>query len=354
MGECFIGNVRFPEERPSPGTIIFDANFESVGGEFKGRKGLYKFPIFKGHPLNLNNCTGEETAEMKYIKGNLGRVDMINECEYDLFVRPDTCNPRHRVWFYFAVENALPNQRVVFNVVNFSKLRTLFDTASAAPVARCCTQMTWSRIPAKHLYYYRSAVHADRFVLSFAFIFDSAQRYEFAYCIPYTYTDLQNLLTEIDSRGLRFFSRDILTLSVQRRKVDLVTITEASLYTRQKVVFITARVHPGETPSSFVIKGIIEYLISDDERAKRLRSEYVFKLVPMLNPDGVYLGNYRCSLMGSDLNRHWQAPSQWAQPTIYATKNLLLRYNANPVSDILIIFIYRYLITNQLNLNPII
>lgn len=71
-----------------------------------------------------------------------------------------------------------------------------------------------SRIPAKHLYYYRSAVHADRFVLSFAFIFDSAQRYEFAYCIPYTYTDLQNLLTEIDSRGLRFFSRDILTLSV--------------------------------------------------------------------------------------------------------------------------------------------
>lgn len=71
---------------------------------------MYKFSIFKGHPLNLNNCTGEETAEMKYIKGNLGRVDMINECEYDLFVRPDTCNPRHRVWFYFAVENALPNQ----------------------------------------------------------------------------------------------------------------------------------------------------------------------------------------------------------------------------------------------------
>ncbi|VDM38552.1 unnamed protein product [Toxocara canis] len=296
MSDCMIGNVKFPAEKPTPGTIIFDANFES---------------------------------------GNLGRVDMLSECEYDLFVRPDTCNPRHRVWFYFAVENALPNQKVVFNVVNLSKLRTLFDTASAAPVVRRCSQQTWMRIPVKHLYYYRSAAHADRFVLSIAFIFDSAQRYEFAYCIPYTYTDLQNLLAEIDSRNLRFFSRDVLALSVQRRKVDIITITETPLYSRQKIVFITARVHPGETPSSFVIKGIIDFLVSDDERAKRLRSEYVFKLVPMLNPDGVYLGNYRCSLIGCDLNRHWLAPSSWAQPTLYATKNLLLRYNANPQIDLI-------------------
>ena len=28
--------------------------------------------------------------------GNIGRVDFITENEYDLFVRPDTCNPRVR------------------------------------------------------------------------------------------------------------------------------------------------------------------------------------------------------------------------------------------------------------------
>lgn len=37
--------------------------------------------------------------------GNLGRVDLISEYEYDLFIRPDTCNPRFRLWFNFIVDN---------------------------------------------------------------------------------------------------------------------------------------------------------------------------------------------------------------------------------------------------------
>lgn len=36
---------------------------------------------------------------------------------------------------------------------------------------------------------------------------------------------------------------------------------------------------------------------------------YVFKVVPMLNPDGVVLGNHRCGVAGLDLNRQWIDPS---------------------------------------------
>ena len=36
---------------------------------------------------------------------NLGRVDFITNQEYDLFIRPDTANPRARLWFHFTVEN---------------------------------------------------------------------------------------------------------------------------------------------------------------------------------------------------------------------------------------------------------
>ena len=52
----------------------------------------------------------------------------------------------------------------------------------------------------------------------------------------------------------------------------------------------------------------------------------------MLNPDGVYLGNYRSSLMGFDLNRHWADPSPWAHPTLTATKKLVMQYDQDPVS----------------------
>ncbi len=40
----------------------------------------------------------------------------------------------------------------------------------------------------------------------------------------------------------------------------------------------------------------------------------------MLNPDGVIYGNYRCSLLGVDLNRRWINPSKILHPTIYYTK----------------------------------
>ena len=45
----------------------------------------------------------------------------------------------------------------------------------------------------------------------------------------------------------------------------------------------------------------------------------------MLNPDGVIVGNYRCSLAAADLNRRWAKPSARLHPTIHALKRLLLR-----------------------------
>ena len=43
----------------------------------------------------------------------------------------------------------------------------------------------------------------------------------------------------------------------------------------------------------------------------------------MLNPDGVYMGNYRCNSVGYDLNRHWGDPSSASHPEVHATRPLM-------------------------------
>eukprot|EP00826_Nyctotherus_ovalis_P046608 TRINITY_DN5288_c0_g1_i1.p1 TRINITY_DN5288_c0_g1~~TRINITY_DN5288_c0_g1_i1.p1 ORF type:complete len:427 (+),score=102.20 TRINITY_DN5288_c0_g1_i1:1494-2774(+) len=72
---------------------------------------------------------------------------------------------------------------------------------------------------------------------------------------------------------------------------------------------------------SFKMEGIIEYLTSS--QAQRLRNLYVFKVVPMLNPEGVLCGNFRCSITGVDLNRRWDAPDEFLHPQIFYLKNFM-------------------------------
>jgi cytosolic carboxypeptidase protein 2/3 len=87
---------------------------------------------------------------------------------------------------------------------------------------------------------------------------------------------------------------------------------------------ITARVHPGETVGSWMMRGLLYFLTDPkNEEAALLRENFTFKVVPMLNPDGVINGNYRCSLAGCDLNRRWKSPSETVHPTIFHTKQLV-------------------------------
>lgn len=52
---------------------------------------------------------------------------------------------------------------------------------------------------------------------------------------------------------------------------------------------------------------------------------FIFKVVPMLNPDGVIVGNYRCSLAGRDLNRNYRSKLREAYPSVWHTKNMVRR-----------------------------
>lgn len=129
-----------------------------------------------------------------------------------------------------------------------------------------------------------------------------------AHCYPYTYTDLHQYLSKVcinESRDR--IRKTVLCKSLAGNDVDVLIITnfnsEPIELSLRKSVILTSRVHPGESNSSWIMQGAIDFLVSDEETAKFLRNTFVFKIIPMQNPDGVIVGNYRCCLMGTDMNR---------------------------------------------------
>ena len=91
---------------------------------------------------------------------------------------------------------------------------------------------------------------------------------------------------------------------------------------KKKYAVISARIHPGETPSSWMMQGFLQYLTGNSHQATQLRKRIVFKVVPMLNPDGVIAGNYRTSLAGNDLNRKFNEPDYRLHPTVWNIKKM--------------------------------
>ncbi|EDV22329.1 uncharacterized protein TRIADDRAFT_28493 [Trichoplax adhaerens] len=289
-------------------------------------------------PPNYNAAIkkGHLKFDAEFECGNLLKVEYISEFEYDLYVRPDISNSRFRVWFYFTVSNNKAGQRAIFNIVNFSKTKSLYRDGMA-PVIKSTTRPKWVRLSAKNAFYYRSPDHDNNYVMSFAVVLDKEnEEYSFAYCYPYSYSKLQRYLDAIEARSLRYVRRECIALTLQHRRLDMITITSPGNLqhdVEKKLIFISARVHPGESPSSYVCQGIIDFLISDSPAAKILRDNLVFKIVPMLNPDGVSVGNYRCSLAGDDLNRHWHDPTR-QHPTLSATKDILMEHDSDNTCNV--------------------
>ncbi|XP_029813859.1 cytosolic carboxypeptidase-like protein 5, partial [Manacus vitellinus] len=171
-----------------------------------------------------------------------------------------------------------------------------------------------------------------QFVLSFVhrFLEHRGATTYFAFCYPFSYTECQDMLAQLDGRfqdcrhmspssplDSVYYHRELLCHSLDKLRVDLLTVTSCHgmqekreprldklfpdtstprprRFAGKRVFFLSSRVHPGETPSSFVFNGFLDFILrEEDPRAQMLRRMFVFKLIPMLNPDGVVRGHYR-------------------------------------------------------------
>ncbi|CAH8597502.1 unnamed protein product [Heterobilharzia americana] len=151
-----------------------------------------------------------------------------------------------------------------------------------------------------------------------------------AYSYPYTYTqlkyDLNELLLEVkkDETLEKTIKCEVLCQTRAGNSCFLITITDENISNKEKyAVVITGRVHPGETNSSWMILGFIRFLMDNNKVANELKQYYTFYIIPMMNPDGVIVGNYRCSLTGRDLNRNYRQPRKDVFPTVWTVKQLV-------------------------------
>lgn len=119
---------------------------------------------------------------------------------------------------------------------------------------------------------------------------------------PYRLSDLERFLTSLE--GKRNVEIKKIGRTVQGRELEIVRIGNPAAPYR---VFLRARAHPWEPVGNWLIEGLTERLLSDE--GARFLERYCVYMMPMANKDGVALGRTRFNLLGKDLNRNWNEPS---------------------------------------------
>lgn len=104
-------------------TLVIIINFvlktmtDSEDSDAEGGLGNVSRVIIRPPGVSGKAKRGHLCFDAAYETGNLGRADLVGEFEYDLFLRPDTCNPRYRFWFNFTVDNVKQDQVLRFTYV---------------------------------------------------------------------------------------------------------------------------------------------------------------------------------------------------------------------------------------------
>ena len=115
-----------------------------------------------------------------------------------------------------------------------------------------------------------------------------------------------SLLVDLERWGASsFVTVDSLGASVQNRALWELTIADNPQSSSNHRIYIHARTHPGEEESFWVTNEIINFLISDTPLAAFIRSNCIFHIIPMYNPDGVELGYNRENANGVDIESGW-------------------------------------------------
>lgn len=279
--------------------------------------------------------------------GNIAKAEQFEDRWFLLWTGPDGMGTGGenscRTWFYFKVSTT-NMVSMKFTIKNLNMQCKLFKDGMK-PVYKTENQ-DWERLACE----IQTAQSNGNFEITFEHFFTQAVTF-FAFTYPWSFSQhldfIKDLKLTCDFSSIYFYAENMIK-SLEGRPCHMLTISSfngilekkekkiqnlfpdneprCAKFTGKKIIFVSARVHPGELPGSHVMNGFLKFICSNDNRAGILRDLFVFKVIPILNPDGVFRGYYRTDTKGANLNRYYNSPSLADHPTIYATKELFNYY----------------------------
>jgi hypothetical protein len=313
-----------------------------------------------GCPIGVNPQQGEFkfedfTIDSMFDEGNIMNVQKVEPYHYSLNICADCFGTnketKNKTWFYFRVSSIKVSGIYTFTIKNMNNQTKLFNEGMLPVYKTLPSSPKWKKIPPQTL----GILPSDKGVeVSFNFNVDNEESEIYlAYTWPWSYEDdikqMDELQEKLKNDDEVYFVRELLISTRENRRIDLLTITNKNnitdkrekvhpflfpnasheprpfMFEKKKYVFVSSRVHPGENSAAYVFNGLIRFLCEkNDVRARQLRENFVFIMIPNLNPDAVYRGHYRADPLGQNLNRYYINPSPQEQPSIYATKQIVV------------------------------
>jgi hypothetical protein len=224
--------------------------------------------------------------------GNIGRIERLGSRRIVLNLRSDNDDalPKFwRQWFYLHLDELPTKKPVEITIVGAGQWSYYLPFYSYDNVQ-------WFQFEQ------RDVTKPNRYALRIKHRFKHDKVWIARY-VPYTYGKLNAYLKHLESKP--FVELSDIGLTPEGRRIPLLTITNERSRQAKTRVLIHARTHPGEVGSSFLLEGMIDYLLGPAAEAKRLRDRTIFSIVPMLNVDGVVAGNNRVNTRGINLEGKW-------------------------------------------------
>jgi hypothetical protein len=233
-------------------------------------------------------------------KDSVLHLSYIVESHFDPQNPVDTALPPSARWFYFRMTGA-KNKYIYFHFKHTDPLRAVYSH----------NNYEFKRFEANE---------AERGKIYKRFNADTVY---IAYFVPYTNSFLQSRIDkwkQHEDVNVKIFG-----YSGNNRPMQLLTITNKNVSAENKFrIWVHARTHTSETPSSWQLDGLIEALLADNEDARTYRKSMIFYIVPFANPDGVSEGLSRSNSSGVNQEINWDKDEL---QTVIEVKNLKQQIN---------------------------